>query len=205
MTDAAYPLHSGSESFQQGRCQSDGQRKASQGATADALPEQAEVSRPAPVGKIKQRTVRGWLLQCINDHGPITQNNADSAAKRVYGQISGCVTNGEEIDTYWKRRYRKLKFAYDRLLEREETSVSERVEVSFATAMARPATDIAKGIAKAKTIPDLMKVVKDACEGHELGIWPGPVTFKMDGITATIEFDGGPELDTRSFCERESA
>lgn len=81
--------------------------------------------------------------------------------------------------------------------------MSERVEVSFATVMARPATDIAKGIAKAKTIPELMRVVKDACEGHELGIWPGPITFKMDGITATIEFDDGPELDTRSFCERE--
>lgn len=65
--------------------------------------------------RIKIRTIEGWLQQAINDHGPITAENAHSAAKRLWGQLANCST-----DNYWHRRYKKLKFAYDRLLEREE-------------------------------------------------------------------------------------
>lgn len=76
------------------------------------MPDQAQ---DTPEKAIHIRTVRGWLLGCIKDHGPITEENVDSAAKRLVGQMASL-----NLESYWRRRYRNLKFAYDRLLARVE-------------------------------------------------------------------------------------
>lgn len=65
---------------------------------------------------VTRRTVEGWLRGCIKDHGPITEQNIASASKRIWGQMAGL-----DIESYWKSRYRKLRYAYDNLRENHAT------------------------------------------------------------------------------------
>ena len=66
---------------------------------------------------VSRKTVEGWLRGCIHDHGPITNENVASASKRIWGQMAGLDT-----DTYWKRRYRSLRYVYDRLNEQRRSA-----------------------------------------------------------------------------------
>jgi hypothetical protein len=63
--------------------------------------------------------IRGALVSCIHDHGPITADNVASAAKRLTGQIVGM-----ELDTLpetaatqrLRKRYEQLKHGHQRTL-----------------------------------------------------------------------------------------
>lgn len=59
----------------------------------------------------KSGVVMGALIECIRAHGPITETNVVSAAKRITGQIAGLDTEG-----YWRKRYDRLHHAYRKMI-----------------------------------------------------------------------------------------
>lgn len=84
-------------------------------------PAPAEHSQVIAMGSRRERLhglVRGALVAAIHDHGPVTIDNVDSAAKRVAGQLvneAHALADAAVLERFHKR-YASLKHGHQRAL-----------------------------------------------------------------------------------------